>query len=412
MNELPLPDNTEPIGPHIERKRASRQVHEDLMYLAARLLHRGAQTEEEAAASDFVFRRFRERTPDVHKDPFTAIESVPYLFGSYYAEFLFVAVIAFWIPSMAAIYGAVVFVLYLAEFLGFSVLSRLMPQFESQNVIARFLAPRPRNLIIVTAHYDSGCALPLTRPGTPRWWRLAHFALLLCMAVVIATCAADAYAQVVGAVLPALVIIRWMATITLLAGALVMFYASGESEEIRGANNNASGVCVLLALADRMAQRPLDTADVWLVATGSHEAWMAGMRHQLAGASYDKAHTYVLNIEGVGAGELSYTTSEGMLLELPCDKIMTAVAAKVSGRGPYAAATRMRAVPTATHIALNRGFKSLSLLGLDSDGVPPRWNSIGDLVTGVDEDQIVRAIDWAEALLRELAETAPGAQGA
>ncbi|MBI1318107.1 MAG: M28 family peptidase [Candidatus Hydrogenedens sp.] len=405
-----LPDNTEPIGPHLDRKRTAKQVHEDLMYLAARLLHRGAQTQDEAAAADYLFKRFRERTPDVHKDTFTAIESVPYLFGSHFAEFLFVAVIAFWVPAMAAIYGAAVFVLYLSEFLGFPLLSRLMPQFESQNVVARFLAPRPENLIIVTAHYDSGCATPITRPGYTRWWRLAHFVLVSCMVVIIATCAAGAYAQAIDAAMPILGVVRIAATAILLCGALLLYYASSESEEIRGANNNASGVSVLLALADRIARHPIENADVWLVGTGSHEAWMAGMRHLLAGASFDKPHTYVFNIEGVGAGDLSFTTSEGMLLELPCDKTMKAVAEETAKQGPAVCATRMRAVPTAAHIALNRGYKSLSLLGLGADGVPPRWNAIDDLITGVDEDQIVRAIDWSEQFVRNLADSAPPAR--
>lgn len=397
-----LPENTEPFEPHLRKKEAEEQTHADLMYLAARLLHRGAQTEEEAQASSYIFGRFRERTPDVFKDSFTSIDNPLYLFASYYAEFLFVCLIAFWVPAGAAVYGAAVFCCYLAEFLGFNVLSRFLLQYETQNVVARFLAPRPKAVFIVTAHYDSGFASPVTQEGWVRWLRPAHLIVLASMAMIVATCAAEAVAGFNGVEAGLIPYARGGALIVLLAAAGLMFHSSGNTEEVRGANCNASGTCALLRLADRLAKEPIDTADVWLVATGSNESWMAGMRHALTASSLDKQHTYVLNMESVGAGELTYTTGEGMVLDMPCSKAMVAAATAVSEKHPVKAG-HLRSVPGATQVALARGFQAMSVVGLDEHGCPPRWNSVSDLITGVDRTQILHAADFTEAVLRELA---------
>lgn len=402
----PLPENTEPFEPHLRRKEAEAQVHADMMYLAARLLHRGAQTEEEAEAASYIFGRLRERTPDVSKDHFSAIDNPLYLFASYYAEFLFASIIAFWVPAAAALYGIAIFACYLAEFLGFNVLSRFLTQYESQNVVARFLAPQPKALFIVTAHYDSGYASPLTLEGRVRWLRPAHLLILACMAIIIATCAADAYTQFTGADSGITGYVRGAALGVLLAGAGALYYASGNTEEERGANNNASGVCALLRLGDRLAQQPMMDADVWLVATGSNESWMAGMRHALTSSTLDKKTTYILNLESLGAGELSFTTSEGMIVNMPCDAQLV-IAAREIAKDHKLKEARLQAVPTAAQITLARNYKAISLVGLDAHRIPPRWNSVSDLITGVDREQIVQASDAAEALIRKLAQELP-----
>jgi hypothetical protein len=402
----PLPDNTEPFEPHLRKREAEDQAHTDLMYLAARLLHRGAQTEEESQAAGYIFGRFRERTPDVFRDNFTAIDNPLYLFASYYAEFLFVCIIAFWVPAAAAVYGTAVFCCYMAEFLGFNLLSRFLMQYETQNVVARFLAPRPRALFIITAHYDSGYFSPLTQGSRTRWLRPAHLVVLAAMAVIVATCAAEAYADFASIDAMLIPYARGISVLVLLAAAIALFVASNNTEEIRGANNNASGVAALLRLGDRIAREPMDNADVWLVATGSNESWMAGMRHALSSASLDKRNTYVLNIEAVGAGSLTYTTAEGMVLEMPCNKEMLE-AARATAAGFTVQEGRVNTVPTPTQMALARGYKAMSIIGLDTHGCPPRWNDTTDLITGVDRTQILQAANFAEALMRKLANTLP-----
>lgn len=378
------------------------QIRSDILQLAGRFAHRGAQTEEERHAAEFIRGRFLEYTQDADLDEFHCIDNYHLLFASYYSEFLLVSVLAWWWPAVAACYGLGVMTMYLAEFMGHRAFSRFMPQYDSQNVVARFPAAVPKHLVIVTAHYDSGAASPLTNPSVLPWLRPLHFLLLACMAAVIATCAVDAWGALDGTHFPYLAPVRWIAVSVLLVSALVLFFDAPNSEDVRGANNNASGVAALLSLAERFANKPLDEVDVWLIAVGSHESWMSGMRHLIEGQELPIPFTYFLNIESVGAGNLHYLKNEGMLHCLPSGRRLRSVAERTAA-GFHAAPADLRALPTGAHVPLSRGYEALTVMGLDESGMPAHWNWHTDSLSAVDESAIAKAADFTEALVRGLA---------
>lgn len=381
----------------------AERVHKDMMFLAGELLHRGAQTQLERRAAEHIRDRFRESTADVEVDDFHAIENPCYLFGSYFGEFFFVGLLVFLVgPLFSMFYGLGVLVSFLAEYHGIRLFGRFLPEFETQNVVARFLAARPKKLIIVTAHYDSGAASPLSSPDVIEAIRPALQVLLACMVVVIATCGIDAWAVFQGLESPYMAYVRWAGIAVLAGAAAFMFYASRQVEDIRGANGNASGVAALLHLAERLKEHGVEGADIWLAATGSHEAWMSGARRLLKQAKSDKRRAYVLNIESVGAGKLHFTTREGLLGSNSCSKAMVAAAKKTAtayGAGPAA----VHKVPTGAHLPLAWGFEAMSIIGLDDEGIPANWNQITDRVTAIDEQQILKSAEFAEAIIRELA---------
>ena len=379
------------------------------MYLAGRLLHRSAQSECERDAAEFIDRRFREHTPDVSMEPFHCIENYPYLFASYLSEFIVVGILAFFWPLIAFLYGGAMFVFYLLEFSGFPGLSRFLPQFPSQNVVARFMGTRPRSLIIVSAHYDSGCASPLSAPNVVPWLRTLQQVLLGAMVVVMGTCVADFIAARGGGFNDVSLAVRWVAISVLLTGAIGLYVASSQGEDIRGANGNASGVAALLQLSDRFAANPIENADVWFVATGSHEAWMGGMRQFLDDHDLDRRNTYILNLEGIGAGSPTYLRREGMLSALKSDETMLKLADTLAPEFGIASG-EMRAVPTDAHIPLTREMRAMTIMGLDDDGLPPHWNQISDRVTEVDEKHIASVVDFSETLITRAGGT--GAQDA
>lgn len=382
--------------------RVEAQVHRDVMFLAGELVHRSAQTQLERRAAEYLRDRFREYTPDVEVDDFHAIENPSYLFGSYFGEFVVVGVLAIGWPFVALVYGLGVLVAFLAEFHGIRLFGRLLPEYETQNVIARFLSLRPRRLLVVTAHYDSGGASPLSNPDVIPWMRRGLLMLLTCMVVVLATCAVEGWADLKGQEAPMLVYLRWVAIGVLAGGAAFMFYTSRRVEDIRGANGNASGAAALLQLAERLKAQGIDGADVWLAATGSHEAWMSGARRVLHQARQAKCPVHFINIESVGAGNLRYTVSEGLLAPQACGKELTA-AARALQEQFSAGPADLRRIPTGAHIPLAAGVEAMSILGLDEQGIPPHWNQITDRVIEIDNANIVQAARFAEAVLRKVA---------
>ena len=130
------------------------QLRRDITFLSGQLPHRGAHTDNERLAAEYINERFSEYTTLSDIDDFHSIESQNLLFASYYAEFIIVAVAASLVPWISFGYGVAIFLLYITEFAGYRMLSRLMPQFDSQKVAARFLARKPEQLIVATANYD------------------------------------------------------------------------------------------------------------------------------------------------------------------------------------------------------------------------------------------------------------------
>jgi hypothetical protein len=376
-----------------------------MLHLAGKLPHRAALSEEENEAAEFLADRLRQYTPDVEIDRFTTVENPLLLFAAYYGEFLIVAVLAHVWPWVALAYGCGVFVAYLAEYLGYRVLSRFMPPYRSQNVVARTLAEQPDHLFIVMANYDSGRAMPHTHPDTLPLLRVMHLGVIVCMLMVIGSCVVSALG-LVNPEMPFPVYVRWTAVGALLAAAATLLYSSGNPEETRGANTNGSGVCALLALAKQFHQAPLAKADLWLLATGAQGSWMAGIRHVLNTQRLDRRRTYLLNIESVGSGELFYLTREGTLAPMATSPAMRLAAEDVDGPFNARPAT-MTALPTAAQPALMRGYHALTVMGLDEIGLPVHWNDAGDTLAEVDEDRIANAAAFCEALLRRLEQNLP-----
>jgi len=263
--------------------------------------------------------------------------------------------------------------------------------------MARFFAAKPARLLIAMAHYDTGKKGPLEHPRIMPWLHVLHTLLVLCMAAVLLSCAVQALGFHVDGSLRYDVIIRWSAATILLAAAAALFLNAAMAEYQRGANDNASGAAALLSLAERLAQCPIEDADVVLVATGSNRTWMSGVRHFLATQKPDRETTYVVNIDSVGDGELCYTTSEGMLYVQSCSTEMRNAAEALAVE--YAAKPYVwRTANSDASLALARGYKAISLTARTPNPtpLPP------DTLARVDCAAIGRAADFAEALLRRL----------
>jgi hypothetical protein len=365
--------------------------------LAGRLAHRGSNTDGERSAAEYIRERLAEHSPHTEIDDFYSIDTPWLLFPAYYAEFTMVSLVAIWWPRIALCYGGAVFLAYIAEFMGYEIMARFAPQYETQNVIARFLAEKPSRLLIAVAHYDTGKTGPLERPHALPWLHFLHTFLLLCMAAVLLSCAAEALGFLPEGLLGFNLVLRWTAAAILLAASAALFLNGAQAEHQRGANDNASGTAALLSLAERLAQNPIEGADVVLVATGSSCAWMNGVRHFLTTHKPDRETTYILNLDRVGIGSLHYAVSEGMLSLQSCSEEMRRAAETLAGERGLRPCVSRTACSDAL-LALARGYKALSITAAPPDTALPRPDTLAEVDCAV----IARAADFAEALLRRL----------
>jgi hypothetical protein len=333
-------------------------------------------------------------------DEFYSASSVMVVFGLYYAEFFFIALLAYWLPWVFFGYGVLVFAVYLAEFTGYNVFTRFFPQYPTQNVIARIPAENPQHVFVVTAHCDSPKANLLTDWRVEPWLRPAHLVVLFSMLVVLASCVAQAEGIWLGAELRPDFVIRGLAVVVLLVAATVLFWADNETEDRPGAHDNASGLAVLVGLTEEFAKNPLRHADIWFVATGSQAVWMSGMRRLLATNRFVRHRTYFLNIDSVGSGDIRYVTREGMLSGFRSSKELLAAAQETApevSAGPH----KLSGLPSDALLALTRGYRAMTVTTTWNREPRPDWDRAG----AIDYDTVLRAGRFCEQTLRHLEDT-------
>ena len=132
-----------------------------------------------------------------------------------------------------------------------------------------------------------------------------------------------------------------------------------------------------MALAERFHAAPLKTTDLLIVATGSKESGLNGMRHLCAGLDVERQRTYFLNISCVGGGALRYITKEGMMSLFKSSKELVAVArnrATEYGAKPL----KYRGLPTDAPVPPARGFKSSGLRTTGEYNLPSQQHSPAD----------------------------------
>jgi hypothetical protein len=175
-----------------------------------------------------------------------------------------------------------------------------------------------------------------------------------------------------------------------------------------GANNNASGVATLLALAERLKETPLAGTEVWLLATGCRETGKDGLYAFLEYHGTELARTTLIALESVGVGErVVCLTGEGALRTTAYSPTALAFAARAAERCQEASLPvshrRHRGGPTETGIIARSGLTGIAInvWADDSPGVVNRRQT-EDTFETIDTRALAKAHAFAWALLQEI----------
>lgn len=174
-------------------------------------------------------------------------------------------------------------------------LGRIMPKRESQNIIASRKVEGAQKRVALTAHYDSAPCTVSNQLNT-----ILKFTLL--PAVSIITIIMVLYALKLVPVWWVAWAILAMFFLPICAG--VFISASGRRIS-PGANDNASGVAVMLEAARVLAESPPPGVELTFIAFGAEEQGLSGAR-ELVKEKLLPPDALVLNLDMVGAGSQAY----------------------------------------------------------------------------------------------------------
>nr|WP_290667810.1 M20/M25/M40 family metallo-hydrolase [Ardenticatena sp.] len=268
------------------------------------------------------------------------------------------------------------------------VLSELAPRAPSVNVVARRPATREsRRTVVLTAHLDTQQAALLFHPRLVGGFRRTY--LLLALSLVWG---------VIGAPLGRLGRTGARVALGNIALALGMMAHKERMPHVAGANDNASGVAVVLAAAQAL-QQGLPFTDVWVVLTGCEETGSQGMQAFLEGYQFDPATTFFINCDTIGIGRVTALATEGPLKRYSADASLLTLAEQVATEANFPVATgTYHLLPTDAEVAMQRGYRALTLMALDAHGHLPNWHWLNDTISNIQP----KTLDTALALLVRL----------
>ena len=290
-----------------------------------------------------------------------------------------------------------------------------MEQKPTWNVIAEAGDPEAERTLVVIAHHDAAPtgaifdqtvhhAVADAFPGIierrdtsiPLWWPAVGTPLLV---------AAGALMRRRGLALTGLV------------GSLVgmaVFADIARNRIVPGANDNLSGVAVLVGLAERLAELPVAGLKVLLVSCGSEEVLQGGIygfgeRHF---PNLDREQTWMLIVDTVGSPELIMLEGEGaVVMEDYHGRGFRDLIAGAAARArlPLRRGTRARTSTDAV-IPSRAGYPTAALSSFDRHKALSNYHWPTDTPDRVNYDTVAAAAAVTEATLRELAEgPCPGA---
>ncbi len=297
----------------------------------------------------------------------------------------------------------------------FHLLRRLLPTRTSYNVLARLPNPGASRLLILSAHHDAPPSGLIFHPslsrvlarliGPARDQRVPFGATLAAMLAVSAGAAARSAGMLEGISRRLLL----NGGLFSLAFALLM-WDIGRRRPSPGANDDASGVAVLLALAEALAREPPAGLEVWFLSTGSEEGILGGMqafveRHRSELAS---RRPLVLNLEMLGSGRTCYLKGEGFVRRYPYLGEAVALAEEVAAEPSFADVHALETAPFVTdaQVATRAGIPALTVASLNDDGYVPHYHWPSDTPETVDIGSVEHGYAFCHRLISRLTEKA------
>ena len=266
----------------------SRRAFEHLDKLAYEIGPRLAGTRGDRMASDYIRGQFEGCALKTRVQEFKFVPRVAWakatalLFTAAFIALLF-------IPTGLSL------VVWLAVIVIWRSLDKIMLKRGSRNIIALAGTKKAKKRVAIMAHYDSASCMV-----SYKLYLFVRFAFLPALIIVAAIVAA----RVLG-ILQGWIILWSILAIVFLPISVSMFILASSRRVSPGADDNASGVAVMLEVARVAAESPPADTELFFIASGAEEQGLVGTGKLVASKALP-GDTPVLNLDGVGVGPHTY----------------------------------------------------------------------------------------------------------
>ncbi len=272
---------------------------------------------------------------------------------------------------------------------------------KTANIIAE-IGGGPRTVMLI-AHYDSTRAAFSFNPARVRSLRLT-------IKLNFASSAAVAFLTLTGTLLgnSFFFIASIIASTPLIASSLILVHREIFHNYVPGANDNASGVAVLLGVAEHLARSPDEVkgkARVLIVFTGAEEVGLLGSYYFYRKSRDIMGGSIIVNIDNPGIGSLAFTECEGVILTWCSPGEFRRVIREFSSLKGVRTVT-YKLLPTDATPLMRAGLRAVSLMAF-IDSMIGNYHWYSDTADKVSSENLERAKIIVLDLLRAVVEQSP-----
>jgi Zn-dependent M28 family amino/carboxypeptidase len=174
-----------------------------------------------------------------------------------------------------------------------------------------------------------------------------------------------------------------------------------------GANDNLTAVAVLVALAERLREEPVDGLRVLLVSCGAEEVLQGGI-HGFGRRHFpelDRNRTWFLNLDTVGSPKLIMLEGEGpVIMEDYHDRTYRDLVCRAAENAGAPVRRGMRSRNSTDAVIPSRaGYPTATITSMDRYKALSNYHKMSDTPENVDYRTVSQALVLSEAVARELA---------
>lgn len=313
-------------------------------------------------------------------------------------------------PRVSFVVSSVVFVAFQMETYSWAVVSKLLPRAKASNLI-QIIPPKnekgapSQKRVVITANYDSSRTSPFGNGLIRKAYRIMYILLFLCILGITGV----SIIGVVGELAkfnPATIRLIWYASspIALYVFLFIFLLSWGEifGNSSPGANDNASGVGVMLSLIEDLCQSPMENTEIWCVATARGFAGGRGTVELIRKNKKIVKNAYFLNIDHPGCGEIRLLKREGPIFGFsPGRKLKRISKAAVNSKRLDIAFGSCRVKKSDAMVAQARGIRAITIAGTSGTAYPG-WKSRSDTYDKISQSSLEKAKIIVHAIIKEI----------
>ena len=381
---------------------------EHLKELSVVIGSRAAGSQNEKKAGEYIEQTMRSLGMQVEIEKFRSNTSL--FLGWAIAIVLFI-IAGFIFPinaPIAFLFGLTIFAIFVAEMNMKQVLSRIMPKRPSRNIIGKITPnTKTENHDVLIGHYDTAKSLPFFHPAVVKYLDFLWLAVLVSLILSTVFYGLGSLSQWL---IPqnGYSTYFWIASWPLLvysgvmAGSIIFGELSMKHND--GANDNASGISVILSVGEIFSKTSLASTEVWCVATGCEEVGSVGVKKFLDAHPGELKDSFLLSVDSVGNGNLVYVIEEGPMKAIRVPDELVSLVRDVATKYPELQAKPLgfKGKASDAYSALARGLKAMCIITVAEHNLPANLHWKTDVFENIEGHTVEKAEKFVIEILRTI----------